>query len=122
MKPFTHHPVYVYEVHGGRTWGGDSEDFCSFCFVLTKDSVSVKDFIDMFGEAAKLDCVGYGEKFLRDAAKRLCAPEKKGEKRKVPHWRTVEFGGYRWSFERFGGTHGAGILFDNANSIPIDYA
>lgn len=122
MKPYRFHPVYVYEVHGGRTWGGDSDEFCGFCFVVTKEPISVRDFTDMFVEAAKLSTVHYGENFLRDVARRLCAPEEKGQNRKVPYWRTVEFDGYRWSVKRSLGSHNESILFDNGNKIPIDYA
>jgi hypothetical protein len=122
MKPYRFHPVYVYEIHGGRTWGGDSDEFCGFSFVITKDKISIRDFADMFAEAAKLSTVHYGEKFLRNVAKRLCTPEEKGKKREVPRWRTIEFDGYRWSIERFGGSHNESLIFDNGNMLPIDHA
>lgn len=122
-KYFTGGPVYIYEVQGGRTWGGDTEDFVSFCLVVTKEKISIKDFTAMFAEVGQSEGIHYGPAFLRDVAKRLCDPDEKyHKKREVPTNRRIEYDGYYWEIRQLGDSDNNGLLFDNARAIPIDWA
>ena len=122
-KYFVGGPVYIYEVYGGRMWGGDSEDFVSFCFVVTKEKISIKDFTAMFAEMGRSASIHYGSTFLRDVANRLCKPvEEHSKKREVPTNRRIEYDGYYWEIRHRDGEDNNCMFFDNANTLPIDGA
>ena len=123
FKYFVGGPVYIYEVHGGRMCGGDSEDFVSFCLVVTKERVSIKDFLKMFANVGESPSIHYGPSFLRNVAKRLCEPGGDyHKKRKVPTNRRIEYEGYYWEIRCRGDSDNNCLLFDNAKTIPIDWA